>query len=54
MEISGKSTSVIDSTHCFSTVVLCSGRNDVNHDSEEALNSLAGQIKISVHPILFM
>lgn len=52
--MSGKSISPIDSTHSFSTVDLCSRRNGVNHDIEEALNSLGGQIKISVHPILYM
>ena len=49
MELSGKSISIIDSTHCISTIGLCSRRNDVNHNTEEALNSLGGQILISVH-----
>jgi hypothetical protein len=35
-EMSGKSTSVIDSTHCISKAVLCSGSN-VEHIREEIL-----------------
>jgi hypothetical protein len=46
----GKSTSVIDCTHCIN---LCSQNNDVDHISEEVLNSPDGHIKINVDHILY-
>jgi hypothetical protein len=30
-EMSEKSAFIIDSTHCINKVILCSGKNDVNH-----------------------
>jgi hypothetical protein len=51
-QMSGKSTSVIDPTHCINKALLCLGSN-VNHSSEKVLNSLEGQIKINIDPILY-
>jgi hypothetical protein len=51
-KISGRSTSVIYATH-INKVILCPGINDANHISEEIGNSLDGQSKISVEPILY-
>jgi hypothetical protein len=39
-EMSGNSSFVIDSTHCNSKAILCSGNNDVAHIIEKVLNSL--------------
>jgi hypothetical protein len=44
-ELSGKSTSVIESTHRINVANLCSGNNDVHHVREEVLNGLDRQIK---------
>jgi hypothetical protein len=52
-EISGKNASAIDITHYNNKAILYSGNNDIDHISEEVLNSLDGQIKISVHSILY-
>jgi hypothetical protein len=41
-EMSGKRTSVIDSTHCITKAILCPGNNDVDHTSKE-VTSLAGK-----------
>jgi hypothetical protein len=50
---SGKSTSVIDYTHCIKKAILCLETNDVDNISEEVLCSLDGQIKISIDSILY-
>jgi hypothetical protein len=34
----GKCTCITESTHCFIKAILCSGNNDGNHISDEALN----------------
>jgi hypothetical protein len=53
-EIWGKiPTCVIDSTLHINKTILCSGSNYIDHISEEFLNSLDGQIKINVDPILY-
>jgi hypothetical protein len=52
--MSEKSASVIDCTHYIHKAILCSGSNDVHHIREEVLNTLEGQIKINVGPILSM
>jgi hypothetical protein len=46
--MSEKSISVIDSTYYINKVILCSGSNGI---SEEVLNSLDGENKISVDPV---
>jgi hypothetical protein len=51
--MSGKSTSVIGSTHCIKKAILCSGNNDVDNISEEVLNSLDGLIKISIDFVFY-
>jgi hypothetical protein len=38
-EMSGKSTSVTDSTHFIHKAVLCSGSDDVGHISEEVIST---------------
>jgi hypothetical protein len=38
-DVSGKSTSLPDFTHCINNAILCSGSNDVDHISE-VLNRL--------------
>jgi hypothetical protein len=50
--MSGKSTSVIDSTRCFYTEMLCSGHNDVERISEEVLNILDRQSEIHLDSII--
>jgi hypothetical protein len=50
-ETSGKSTSVIDSTHCVYKEILC--YSVVDHVNNEVLNSLDGQLKIIIDPILY-
>jgi hypothetical protein len=52
-EMSGKSISVNDTAHCINKAILCSKSNDVDLVSEEVLNSLDKQIKISVDPIIY-
>jgi hypothetical protein len=47
----GKTTPVIDSTYGINKTVLCSGNSDVDHVSDEVLNSADIQIKISVNSI---
>jgi hypothetical protein len=49
-EMSGKSTSVTDSTHCITKAILCLGINDVNCISEEVFD---GQINTSIDTILY-
>lgn len=39
-EMSGKSTSVTDSTHFINQAVLCSGSDDAGHISEEVLSGV--------------
>jgi hypothetical protein len=51
-EMSGNSSFVIDSTHCNSKAVLCSGNNGVTHIIERVINSRDGQFKTSVDRIL--
>jgi hypothetical protein len=46
-QMSGKCTSLIDSTRCINKTVLWSGSNVVDHINDEVLNSLYGKIKIS-------
>jgi hypothetical protein len=46
--MSENNATVIDCTYCINKEMLCSGSNDVNHVSEEVLNSLDGQIERSV------
>jgi hypothetical protein len=52
-QMSRWSTSVIDSTHCVNKAILCSAIHGVNHISDEVLNSLDEQIKISAYPVLY-
>jgi hypothetical protein len=52
-KMSGESTSIIDSTFCSNKTILCLGNNDVDHISEGVLNSLEGQDKINLDPILY-
>jgi hypothetical protein len=51
-ELSGKGTSVVDSTHCIDRANLCSGNNDIDRIIEEVPSSLEGQIGIRPDPIL--
>jgi hypothetical protein len=43
MEMSEKGTSAIESTQSINKEMLCPWSNDVDHISEEVLNSLDGQ-----------
>jgi hypothetical protein len=52
-EILGKRISVIDSMHSINKAIVCSGGNDVNHNSDEVLNSPDGQNKIRENVILY-
>jgi hypothetical protein len=44
----GKSATAVDSTYCIDKAILCTGSNGIDHISEDILNSLDGQIKMSV------
>jgi hypothetical protein len=48
--MSGKNTTVVDSTHCIAQAILCSGSNDVDHINEEIPNTLDGQIRYKHRP----
>jgi hypothetical protein len=44
-ETPGKSTPVIDFTHCNNRAILCSGINDVDYISKKVLTLLTGKLE---------